>query len=90
MMVTDTVEAYEVPVPDFRLYRIRLSGGLRHVSTGRRAVEIMICVDGTAMITNSVNDKIIHIEKGDSFLLPAEVPEYALEGEGMVFVAGVP
>jgi len=87
--VTKGTEVYQTPVPDFRLYRIRLSGGLRHVSSGNRGVELMICVDGRAVIRYSSEDDHIRVNKGDSFLIPAEVPGYVLEGEGMFFIAGV-
>ena len=82
-------DVYMTPTSDFCLSRIRLKKGLHYVSSQRRAVEILICIDGAAVLHyGDLPDEIV-IHKGDSFLVPADVPAYELEGEGMLFKASV-
>ena len=82
-------DVYMTPTSDFCLSRIRLKKGLHYVSSQRRAVEILICIDGAAVLHyGDLPDEIV-IHKGDSFLIPATAPAYELEGEGMLFKASV-
>jgi mannose-6-phosphate isomerase len=88
--IAEGKEVYQTSSRDFRLYRVRLSADLRYVSSGNRAVEIMICIDGRAVIRYGTDGDYVHANRGDSFLIPAEVSRYVLEGEGTFFIAGVP
>lgn len=87
--MTKGTEVYDTPAADFRLYRIRLNSGLSHVLSGKRTVEIMICIDGWAALRVGTEEDHIVVRKGDSFLIPSDVAEYILEGEGTLFIAGV-
>jgi len=88
--VEKSTDVYMTPTYDFCLYRIRLNRGLKYVSSRKRAVEILICIEGAAVLRyGAVKDDIV-IHKGDSFLIPADVPAYEIEGEGMLFKATVP
>ena len=82
-------DLYETPAPDFRLFRIRLSRGFPYRSPRDRAVEVLICVEGAARLRPEGAQQDIPIVKGDSFLIPAGVPEYGIEGEGMLYMATV-
>lgn len=82
-------EVYEVPTPDFRLFRIRLNRGMKYVSAQDRAVEILICIRGRAMLRNGADREDLVIHRGDSFLVPAKNPAYTIEGEAVLFKATV-
>ena len=83
-------DVYMTPTSDFCLSRIRLKKGLQYVSSQKRAVEILICIDGAAVLHyGDLPDEIV-IHKGDSFLIPATGPAYSIEGEGLLFKATVP
>jgi mannose-6-phosphate isomerase len=82
-------EVYEIPTSDFCLYRIRLNRGVKYVSSGKRAVEILICTRGKAVLKGGADQDDLVIHRGDSFLIQADVAEYMLEGEATLFVAGV-
>ena len=83
------LDGYEVPVSDFRLFRIRLNRGVRYTSEQNRAVEILICTRGKAKLRVDAHGAAYGIRRGDSFLVPASSPAYTIEGEGTLFKATV-
>jgi mannose-6-phosphate isomerase len=83
------IDLYEIPASDFRLIRIRLNRGFGYISHRNRAVEILICVAGAAILRHPGAEKDVPIGKGDSLLIPADVPEYQIEGQGMLYMAAV-
>jgi mannose-6-phosphate isomerase len=83
------LDEYEVPAADFRLFRIRLERGVRYTSERSRAVEILICTGGTGKLHVDACGPDYGIQRGDSFLVPAESPPYAIEGEATLFKATV-
>ena len=85
--VSTATEIYRTRISDFCLYRIRLKRGLKHVSARKRAVEILVCIEGEAVL--GAGDDSIQIRKGESFLVPAAAPTYTLEGKGLLFKATV-
>jgi len=87
--LTGGAEVYEVPASDFRLYRIRLGRGVKYVSPRKRAVEILICTRGRAVLRAGAGKDDFVVRHGDSFLVPANSPAYTIEGEGMLFKATV-
>ena len=87
--VTADTDVYRTPISEFCLYRIRLKHGLKHVPAAKRAVEILICVEGNAVLRTGAGLDSIYIQRGDSLLIPASAPAYTLEGKGMLFKATV-
>jgi len=84
-----SLDEYEVPAADFRLFRIRLERGVRYTSEQKRAVEILICTRGMAKLCVDAHGANYGIQRGDSFLVPASSPAYTVEGQGTLFKATV-
>jgi mannose-6-phosphate isomerase len=82
-------EAYEIPTSDFHLYRIRLNRGVKYVSSGKRAVEILICTRGKAVLKGGAGNDDLVVHRGDSFLVPANSPSYSIKGGGILFKATI-
>jgi mannose-6-phosphate isomerase len=82
-------EEYEVPAPDFRLCRIRLTGNGKYASPGKRAVELLICTSGRAVLRGGPGTEDLAVHPGDSFLVPADSPPYTIQGEAILFKATV-
>jgi mannose-6-phosphate isomerase len=82
-------EVYEVATSDFRLYRIRLGRGVKYEPPRKRAVEILICTRGKAVLRGGAGNEDLVVHRGDSFLVPANSPSYTIEGEGTLFKATV-
>jgi mannose-6-phosphate isomerase len=82
-------EVYEIPTSDFCLYRIRLNRGVKYVSSGKRAVEILICTRGKTVLRGGAGNEDLVIHRGDSFLVPANSPSYSIEGGGILFKATI-
>jgi len=82
-------EVYETPASDFRLYRIRLTRSLKYASPRKRAVEILICTGGKAILRGGAGNDNFAVHPGDSFLVPANSSVYTIEGEGTLFKATV-
>ena len=81
---------YPAPSNEFLLSRLSLQKGAPHHERGRRSLEIMICTYGNAEITDAATAQVVPVSRGSSFLVPAMVKEYALEGEATLYKATVP
>ena len=75
---------------DFILSMIPLDRGSIYKSPRRRSVEIMICMEGDAYITDLGIGDILDLSKGTSVIIPAAVKQYRLEGVSTVYKAAVP
>jgi mannose-6-phosphate isomerase len=59
-------------------------------SSTERSVEIMICVDGTARITDLGSSDGLALKKGTSFIVPAAAEQYQIEGTATIYKASIP
>ncbi|MCO6449390.1 MAG: mannose-6-phosphate isomerase, class I [Caldilineales bacterium] len=59
-------------------------------SVANRSVEILICTEGEVRVFNTASGQSLDIRQGESFLAPASVPVYRVEGMGRLFRASVP
>lgn len=80
---------YETPVADFLLSRLEVGGRIAFESGHERGVEILLCTAGEGRLYEAGSRCEIAVRRGDSFLVPAAVPSYRLEGRATVFRAGV-
>ncbi|MBF0119291.1 MAG: mannose-6-phosphate isomerase, class I [Desulfobacterales bacterium] len=55
-----------------------------------RSVEILICIEGSGIITNLANNEQISVNKGTSFIIPSIVPQYEISGNAFLYKASVP
>ncbi len=78
---------YVTPAEEFQLSSIDLKKG-RWMSEKERSAEIIIAVKGKGYI--SVEDELIEIKKGESYLIPSSMPQYELKGDALIYKASVP
>ncbi len=80
---------YQTPSKAFCLSRIDVSKSksYRRDNTG---AEILLCLEGSGWIEKEKEGKKMPFRKGQSFLIPAAVSGYRIQGEGLLYKASVP
>ncbi len=81
---------YFSPASEFVLYRINLGSGDEYVSASNRSVEIILCTEGEGTLSNPESGVSYQLKPGRSFIVPAGVPCYKIEGKVTAFRATVP
>jgi mannose-6-phosphate isomerase len=81
---------YPTPAKEFLLSRVSLQKGAPHHERGRKSLEMMICTQGNAEITDVATTEVLPVSQGSSFLVPAMVKEIAMEGNATFYKAAVP
>lgn len=81
---------YDTPAKEFSLSRVDVSLDAPCRFHDRNSVEILLCVDGAGSILGVDEEWKIPFRKGDSFLVPASVSGYTIEGESLLYKAFVP
>ena len=81
---------YPVPCEEFLLSMIPLRRGATYESAHLRNVEIMICVEGDAAVTDPGTPDRLDLPQGASAIVPASVRQYRIEGEARIYKATVP
>lgn len=82
---------YKTSSEEFILSLIRLpENDSVYKKEGDRGIEIMLCTEGKATITDSDKDYSLEIKKGNSILIPAAVKGYRIEGKATIYKASVP
>jgi mannose-6-phosphate isomerase len=81
---------YENHAEEFILSIIHVKEGIIYNSPVHRSIEILLCSDGKATITDlGKNDKVV-IDKGKSIVIPAVVKKYRIRGNAVFYKAAVP
>lgn len=83
-------EIYHSQAEEFILSIIMVKNGTSYASPAKRSVEIVLCTEGKATITDMEKGDIIILVKGSSIIIPAAVAEYCLDGEATLYKASVP
>ena len=83
-------KAYKSPAEEFELSVIELKGNKIYASDLNHAVEIMIVVDGEALIMDIHQGSAIELPKGASVLVPATVSDYRIRGRAVIYKASIP
>ncbi|MBW2065166.1 MAG: mannose-6-phosphate isomerase, class I [Deltaproteobacteria bacterium] len=82
---------YFTPAEEFLLSVIHLrEEGESFTSPQDRSAEILICVQGSALLTELESGDQLAVSKGISVLVPASVAQYRVEGRVKIFKASVP
>jgi mannose-6-phosphate isomerase len=81
---------YESRAEEFVLSAINLQAGTTYHSPAKRSVEILLCMDGNAMISDLESRMKIDLPKGRSVLIPAVVKKYRIKGDATIYKASVP
>jgi len=81
---------YVTPTREFLLSVISLDEGACFESPLDRSVEILICVNGGAVVTDLRSREAFDLSKGKSVVIPSAVHGYTLEGNATLYKASVP
>lgn len=81
---------YRCPAGEFVLAVIRTEEGLSYQSAADRSVEIILCTEGKATVTDNRTSAKISLDKGTSIIIPAAVEQYRIDGRVKVYKAAVP
>jgi mannose-6-phosphate isomerase len=81
---------YFTPAEEFILSCISLTSGRIYRSREKRSIEIMICIEGDAVIREKSYHDTLHLKRGTSIVIPACVKQYIIEGNANLYKAAVP
>jgi mannose-6-phosphate isomerase len=81
---------YTTEAAEFVLSVIQVSATAPLRSARNRSVEIVICTEGEARVTDLSDGEITPLTKGTSIIVPAAVEQYGIEGDGILYKAAVP
>ena len=81
---------FEIPVDAFCLSRIDVSKGTPCRVDHRSGFDILLCVKGSGSIKTAQQNGETPFRRGASFLIPASLPAYRIEGEATFYRAFVP
>jgi mannose-6-phosphate isomerase len=82
----DGEQVYPTPAPEFRLSRLPLRG--RWTPRERSGIELWIMTEGNARLRAAGGE--LALSSGESFVVPADAGDYALEGSAVLYRAAVP
>jgi len=82
--------AYETPAEEFFLSVISVTEEIGYHRADRRSVEIILCTDGRATITDLGKNENVFVERGKSIVIPAVVEKYRIQGNATFYKAVVP
>ena len=92
--IPEKINAFEWVYPthaeEFRLSKMKVKQSMGAVSVESPSVEIMLCTEGTATITDISNNYQLAINKGTSVIVFASVSQYRLAGQAALYKAAVP
>jgi mannose-6-phosphate isomerase len=83
-------DIYHTPAKEFVLSLISVEGDSPFESASNRSVEIMICLEGDAQISDSGKKNVLSLTRGTSLIVPAAVEHYRIEGKATLYKAAVP
>lgn len=86
----DCLTVYNTPAKEFRLSKIRVLENHGYTRITNHRPEIIICLQGSANIRIDSRDQPLHVNKGGSFLIPADVPSWHISGNAVFYTASVP
>lgn len=81
---------YRIETAEFVLSIIETRKGAPFKSARKRSVEMMICTQGEARVTDLGGGDTTGLTKGTSIIVPSAVNQYRIEGEATIYKAAVP
>jgi len=81
---------YPSPAEEFVLSVISGNKEIAYKSPAKRSIEIILCTDGKALISDIDNNIAIDLNKGVSVVVPASVQNYTINGKATLYKASVP
>ena len=86
----DGEKVYTTATDEYTLSLLDIHKDTLFKSPTQRSVEIMICIDGKARITDLGTGGGLGLNKGTCFIVPAAVRQYQIEGTATIYKASVP
>ncbi len=83
-----TKHTYPTPTDEFMLSKLDVNDKNIHNKKNNRSIQICICTKGSAKIEE--NGNYVELKKGTSIMIPANVPEYTITGNAVIYKASVP
>jgi mannose-6-phosphate isomerase len=87
---SDCEWVYETATDEYTLSVLDIHDGGFYKSPRKRSVEIMICIEGDGRIIDLGMGDSRSLKKGTSFIVPAVVDQYRIEGKTRIYKAAVP
>ena len=81
---------YTTPAREFVLSVISLDAKRTYSSATDRSIEIIFCLDGEPIVKCPGSGEALSLAPGQSVMVAAALEKYSLEGQGVVYKAGVP
>lgn len=78
--------AYPVPVDDFQLYRVEVSGENLLADIALPGESIVLCTAGEVAISNSKDERIV-LKRGEAAFASGEAKHFTFAGSGTAFLA---
>ena len=72
------------------LSKISLESGAIYRSPQERSVEIMICLEGNAQVTDVARGEMTLVKRGTAIIVPSAVNQYTMRGKATLYKASVP
>lgn len=88
--VRPSESVYTCPATEFILSVIRPTQPEAYISPSIRSAEILICTAGEGQIDEGGSQTGLSVKKGDSFLVPASLDCYTIQGNCVFYKAAVP
>jgi mannose-6-phosphate isomerase len=87
----DALCGYVTPAPEFRLGHVDLAQRAAHERAGtERGPEIVLSFADYCRVVDGETGTDVELQRGAAALITAQVKSYRIEGEGRVWIAGVP
>jgi mannose-6-phosphate isomerase len=80
---------YETPAEEFLLSLIAVNEDNPYTSHSDRSVEILICLKGEAAVEDVGRREVLSVKRGQSIIVPSEIPHYQIGGNAMLYMASV-
>jgi mannose-6-phosphate isomerase len=88
--VAPGVRTWQVPVPDFALYRLDLDGTGAPIEVPAAGPRVILTTAGDVFVGESIDGTPIEVPAGSAAYAPADAGAVKVAGAGTVFVAAVP
>jgi mannose-6-phosphate isomerase len=88
--IDECERVYESHAEEFVLSIIHVKEGITYNNAAHRSIEILLCTDGKATITDLENNDKLVIDRGKSIIIPAVVKKYSIQGDAAFYKAAVP
>ncbi len=88
--INECEKAYHSQAEEFILSVIEVKNGISYTSPANRSVEIVLCTDGKATITDIETGNFIPLVSGSSVIVPAAANFYRIDGEATFYKASIP